>query len=355
VFISKIFPKTLDDNHRIYSPFVPHSLPAAGEFKLCAAASAEAYRKQSTPVADTQSRLQFALFRKTYYANEKEFTWKRKIMSDISAQFQQCVSDEEKRGRASVTVVNVLVWLILLGFVIASMGAALLFILPGMLINYLMAEYNVRKLEAIGATVTPQQFATVHAAASAVCRRFNVAEMPRIVVINSGESNAMALKFARKRVVLILSELLDGIIENPEQLRFLIAHEMCHGALDHGARGVFEIYKPARYRQARELTCDNAGLIAAGDLAQSKTMLMKLCAGRRLFPALSESVLIAESQRIYSGFVGWLLRQYLTHPPVGARLQNLASFASTRGAALLPSQATPAMPPSMNPPLPPSF
>ena len=270
-------------------------------------------------------------------------------MNENVVKFEQCVSDEEKRGRVGVVIVNVFVWLVLIGFVIASKGSVLFFILPGILFNYLLAEYNVRKLEAVGATVTTQQFTPVHTAASDVCRRFGVREMPRIVVINSGESNAFALKFARKRVVMIFSELLDGIIDSPEQMRFLIAHEMCHGALDHGPRGIFEIYKPARYRQARELTCDNAGLVAAGDLIESKTMLLKLCAGRRLFSNLSENVLIAESKRIYSGFVGWLLRQYLTHPPAGARLENLSSFALTNGALLISSPTRPVTAVSVSP------
>ena len=56
--------------------------------------------------------------------------------------FEQCVSDEEKRGRVGVVIVNVFVWLVLIGFVIASKGSVLFFILPGILFNYLLAEYS---------------------------------------------------------------------------------------------------------------------------------------------------------------------------------------------------------------------
>jgi Zn-dependent protease with chaperone function len=118
-------------------------------------------------------------------------------------------------------------------------GTVLFFILPGMLFNYLLAEYNVRKLEAVGATVTSQQFVPVHTAASDVCRRFGVQDMPRIVVINSGESNAFALKFRPQASGDDLFRVVGRNYRQPEQLRFLIAHEMCHGALDHGVRGVF--------------------------------------------------------------------------------------------------------------------
>ena len=270
-------------------------------------------------------------------------------MNGSISQFQQCVSEEERRGRMGVTIVNVIAWIFVALFVVSTAGVALLILLPGWLVNFLMAEYNVRKIEAVGATVTPTQLQPVHTAARQVCERFGVSEMPRIIIINSGESNAFALKFARKRVVLILSELLEGLIQHPEQLRFLIAHEMCHGALDHGARGIFEIYKPARYRQARELTCDNAGLVAAGDVNHAKVTLGKLCVGRHLYTALSERALVADSERIYSGFVGWLLRQYLTHPPVGARLQNVVQFAATNPIGLPPAPISPAIAPPSNP------
>ena len=52
-----------------------------------------------------------------------------------------------------------------------------------------------------------------------------------------------------------------------------------------------------------------------------------LCVGRFMFDRVSEPELIEESHHIYSGLTGWFIRQYLSHPPAGARLENLESFA----------------------------
>jgi hypothetical protein len=71
-----------------------------------------------------------------------------------------------------------------------------------------------------------------------------------------------------------------------------------------------------------------------------------------IVPGLVETVLIAESKRIYSGFIGWLLRQYLTHPPAGARLENLSRFASMSGSVFESARAEIASPTSATrPPL----
>lgn len=248
------------------------------------------------------------------------------------SRFAQCVSENEKSQRFGVTAVNVIAWLGLVIFFVASMGGLLLFILPALLIRYLLAEYSVRQLQALGATVSPTQFPEVHQAAEDVARRMGVPELPRIIVIGSGEVNAFAIKIARKKVVVILSDLLAATIDDPAKLRYLLAHEMCHHALDHGWRGTFEIYKPAKYRQARELTCDVGGLVAANDLESAKATLRMFAVGRHLHGRVNDEALIAEARHIYSGFSGWLVRQYLSHPPAGSRLENMNTFHARAGA-----------------------
>jgi Zn-dependent protease with chaperone function len=241
--------------------------------------------------------------------------------------FRQCVSTEERRQRFGVTFVNTLLWILIVVGVVATLGVVLLFVLFGWFINYLLSEYNVRKVQALGATVSPEQLPQVAKAVSDVCRQFNVSRPPRVIVLSSGETNAFAMKFARKRVVLILSELLEGIIDQPDELRALLGHEIGHSVLDHGSRGTFEIYKPPRYRAARELSCDNAGYAASGDLQSTISVLKKLCVGNRLSDRLSEEALVAEADVIRSGFVGWLIRRNLTHPPAGTRVRNVHEFA----------------------------
>lgn len=240
-----------------------------------------------------------------------------------------CISSEEARQRLGVAVVNVFLWLLLVIFLAGTFFVFLIPVALGWLIQWMVSEYNVRKLQALGATVSPTQFSQVAEALRDACGRLGVERLPRVVVLASGEANAFAVKFARKRVILILSELLEGVIDQPAELRALLGHEVCHLALDHGPRGTFELYKPARYRAAREMTCDNAGYAVSGDLAATTSMLKKLCVGTKLHSRLCEPALIEEAQQINSGLVGWFVRRHLTYPPAGARIANVAAFAKT--------------------------
>ncbi|HEX2971020.1 MAG TPA: M48 family metallopeptidase [Tepidisphaeraceae bacterium] len=237
---------------------------------------------------------------------------------------KQCISPEEHAQRFGVFAINLLLWLLLLLIIAASMGIVLGLMILGWLVTLITAEYNVRKLQACGATVSSEQLPVVYQALCDVCQQFGLQpDRYRLIILGSGEGNAFAIKFARKRVIVILSELLEGIIDNPAELRAVIAHELAHSVLDHGWQSTLLLYRPAKYKQARELTCDNAALLAAGDLEAAKNTMKKLCVGNRLAGELSEDALIRESQCIEAGFVGWLIRQHLTHPTYGHRLFNL--------------------------------
>jgi Zn-dependent protease with chaperone function len=239
---------------------------------------------------------------------------------------KECISAEERKKRFGVAFINGLVWLMLLLAVIGTFGFILALYAFVWLVNWLLAEYNVRKLMAFGTTATADQFPEIAQALTEVCKRFDVKEQPRMVVINGSSVNAFAMKFAKKKVIVLLSETVEGILDKPEQLRFIIGHELAHVLIDHGARGIFERYKPAAYKAARELTCDNAGVVSAGDLESAKDVLKRLGVGNKLYNRLNEGYLQAEAKYIYSGVTGWFLKQYLTYPPLGKRIANITQF-----------------------------
>ena len=251
-------------------------------------------------------------------------------LSSIS-NLKECVSDSERKQRFGVVTINVIVWLFIGLMVVSTAGFVLIFAVPGLILHWLLAEYNVRKVQALGVTISKRQIPQLQQMADEVCARFGIERTPKIIVINSGESNAFSLRFARKKVIILLSDLLYGVSQNPSEVKFILGHEICHAVMDHGLRGVLEIYKPAKYKQARELTCDNAGLVAAGSLDGSLTALRKLCVGHRLHKWLDNSALIEEANQIYSGLTGWLVRQHLSHPPAGSRIENLARFYQENG------------------------
>ena len=78
-----------------------------------------------------------------------------------------CVSKEERKQRMSVLLINLLIWCVLVILIVATMGGILILVLVGKVIETLFAEYNVRRLQAYGCTVSDRQFPTVHRAVGA--------------------------------------------------------------------------------------------------------------------------------------------------------------------------------------------
>jgi Zn-dependent protease with chaperone function len=239
---------------------------------------------------------------------------------------KECISAEERKKRFGVALINGLLWLVLLLFLISTMGVIFIAYAVVWIIKRIFAEYNVRKLMAYGTTATADQFPEIALALNDVCNRFKVKEQPRMIVINDSSFNAFAIKFAKKKVIVLVSETLEGILDKPDQLRFIIGHELAHVVLDHGVRGTFEIYKPASYRAAREMTCDNAGIVSCCDLESAKAVLKRLGVGNKLHNRLNEDYLQEEARYIYSGITGWFLKQYLPYPPLGKRIANITQF-----------------------------
>jgi Zn-dependent protease with chaperone function len=241
-------------------------------------------------------------------------------------EIKQCISAEEKAKRSGIVFQNVVIWIFLAVITILLWGIPLVLALITWLGNWLLSEYNVRKLQAMGTAVTEDQFPEVSQALNEICEKFNIKKLPKVIIVQYSDINAMALKFARKKVIVLFSKTLEGVIDKPAELKFLLGHEIAHMILDHGTRGTFELYKNSAYKAARELTCDNCGLACSGDLEASKNAIKRLNVGNKLFDRLSDEYLIAEAQYIYSGLTGWLLKKHLTYPPFGKRLLSINGF-----------------------------
>lgn len=238
-----------------------------------------------------------------------------------------CISAEERKKRLGTAFVSVLMWFLGLLFVVGTFGVGLVMYGIGWISNWLLAEYNVRKLQAIGTEATEGSFPEIVQALDACCEQFGVAERPKVIVINDASVNAFAIRFAKKRVIVLLSEALEGVLDRPADLRFLLGHELGHHLLDFGPRRFLEVFKSAGFRAARELTCDNCGTATAGGAAPAVSVLKRLGVGHALHTRLDEAELEAEARYLESGLTGWLLRQYLTYPPLGRRIANVKAFA----------------------------
>jgi Zn-dependent protease with chaperone function len=185
-----------------------------------------------------------------------------KVRYDQISQFSQCRSDAERQQWPIVIIINILLWILLL---LAAWIFVLLFGILTLLFGSIFAEYHVRNFQARGVTIGPDQFSDLYKTLQEVCGKFNYTKPVRLIILPTPYYNAMAMHFIRKRVVVVYSGLLESIIDDPAQVRALLAHELCHCQLNFSFPRRLLLYQSAKFRSARELTCDNAGLVASGE------------------------------------------------------------------------------------------
>jgi Zn-dependent protease with chaperone function len=238
-----------------------------------------------------------------------------------------CISKEEIRRRGLAIFINLAVWLLLTLFVLSSYGLILVVYFAIVVFNKLLSEFDVRKLRAIGVTISDDQMANVYSLLTEVCSQFQVEKIPTLIVVNQSETNAFAVRYADKHVIVLCSQLLESSMANSGEIKFILGHELAHLVLSRTFRNRFELFKLPSYRAAREMTCDSAGVAASGDIVASIEALRKLTVGHTLSRFIDTAALQTEAQQLYSGATGWLLKKYLSYPPIGKRIEHAVEFA----------------------------
>jgi Zn-dependent protease with chaperone function len=149
---------------------------------------------------------------------------------------------------------------------------------------------------------SPDQFPDLYQAMLDGCYILDLPRVPELYISQSPIVNAMALGADKPFIVLN-----SGIVElmDPEEIRFVIGHELGHVLSGHsvyntmlyylialanrlalvpfawiGLKGV--IWALEEWHRKSEMSCDRAGLLATQDVEAARRSLMKLAGGRRL-------------------------------------------------------------------------
>lgn len=244
------------------------------------------------------------------------------VPAPISVDLKRCISPQERSARRGCFAVSGLAWIILIPLTVLWFGIPVLVFL----LRLVSEAYLTRKLRANLVRVRASQFPSIHEAYEACRKSLGIQDDVDIYIMQSGELNAFSLGLMRKRVVVLNSTALEGTLQEPAQLRFLLGHELTHAALDKTFAGRFLLYRSAKLKAGREATCDRAGAACAGDSEAATAMLKRLFVGNWLFQEVAEEPLMEDGDEAKRGFLGWLLRQYSTYPTAGDRLRGVRAF-----------------------------
>jgi len=180
--------------------------------------------------------------------------------------------------------------------------------------------------------VSEQHFPHVHRAFEEVRQLLGYREPLEIYIMEGTTLNAFVTMMMRSRCMVLFSQLVEGIEEEPAALRGLIGHELAHFVLGHFrwrwlVMGGFWI--PLLYlawSRLCEYSADRCGQACAGDLQAYERVLAMLATGWRLARHVQPELLVQQANEAQTSIFARLIEITSTHPPLVKRIAELKQF-----------------------------
>jgi Zn-dependent protease with chaperone function len=169
-------------------------------------------------------------------------------------------------------------------------GMALLF-LPVFFLLYLFGQSAfISHLRGGGALISAGQFPDLNERVQSCAKKLEMKKVPAAYILNgNGVLNAFATQFLRRHYIVLLSNVVDALQENPDALNFYIGHELGHIKRRHVAwmsylapASILPLLGAA-YSRAREYTCDLHGARCCESPLSAQQALAALAVGSRLW------------------------------------------------------------------------
>lgn len=203
------------------------------------------------------------------------------------------VYKNEKKLFAIAVLISALLWLILIG---TTFGVALVFILFGLLF-YLFAQSGfISHLKGNGVRVSEGQFPALHRSLTDCCQKIGINTPPEMYLLRTDFFNALATKFLGRNIVVLFTDVVDALDENPSAVDFYIGHELGHIHRKHLRWSGFlfpALLLPVlgtAYRRAQEYTCDRYGAHCCSTDDDVRFALATISAGDTRWKNLDSSV-----------------------------------------------------------------
>lgn len=254
----------------------------------------------------------------------------------------ECRTGKEKIYGALLSAFGCLGWALAALFLVFAFtsgepklaGQAITFLVYG--VAFLIFGWLARRLYRAASygnmvKLSEQQFPELHAMVADGARRLGMRSAPVTFLFNSnGMMNAFARRMAGQPFVHLTSQLVD--VQDDEQVRFVIAHELGHHAAGHlnpwlqflRAPGHVVPFLGPAYSRARESTCDAVGLRLTNNPRAAQAGLAMLgCGCRRLNARLNCEAFARQEEEVPAIF-GFLREIFSSHPRLTRRVAAIA-------------------------------
>jgi Zn-dependent protease with chaperone function len=207
----------------------------------------------------------------------------------------------EERLFRMMLVWSVLIWGVL---VVGTFGLALVYFLFAFLFYCVVQSALVSYIKGNGVRITEDQFPDLKQQIAACCRKLGLDDEPQAYLMQMGGMlNAFATRFLGRHFIVLYSDVVDGLADNPDALNFYIGHEIGHIKRKHLSWATFlmpaavlPLIGPA-YSRAREYTCDRHGLAACENPQNAEHGLAVLAAGGKRARTMNHLAYVDQSRQ----------------------------------------------------------
>ena len=172
------------------------------------------------------------------------------------------VYKNEKKLFAIAVTISTLFWLALIG---GTFGLALIYVLLGLVFYLFVQSGFISYIKGNGVKVSGSQFPDLHHSLGECSKKVGMDEVPEMYLLRADFFNALATKFLRRNFIVLFTDVVDALADQPKALDFYIGHELGHVHRKHLTWAGFlfpALLLPVlgtAYRRAQEYTCDRYG------------------------------------------------------------------------------------------------
>jgi len=117
----------------------------------------------------------------------------------------------EALAKGVLTILAIPVWIVLLLWIVISLGLPLIIIGIVVVARYLANLFSLAYIKAFAVRTSPRQFPEIHEAAIKASQKLDI-DPPEVYVMQDNVWNSFATKLAGKRVVVLLSGAVDAVL-----------------------------------------------------------------------------------------------------------------------------------------------
>lgn len=182
-------------------------------------------------------------------------------------------------------VLGLVAWLVL---ILGTVGVALAYVLAAFIAYVFAQSAWVASIRGNALQLSAKQYPDLHERLEHCCKALNMDTVPETYILNgNGLFNAFATRFFGRNFVVLMSDVVDAMEQDPDGINFYIGHELGHIRLKHLTGHLWRmpvLWLPllgAAYSRAKEYSCDRHGTYCCPNPDSAARALLVLAAGAK--------------------------------------------------------------------------